>query len=305
MTSLEKLIQADQYQALISRDTVLSTVVGKWPALAELDQTQTTMFYDFCSTLRELDGKLASTKTPLFVYAQPQNIHISVIQREKESVLAGGPWGDFYAPYASRLARMDACFGGFVQTLKNRKMYDDSVIILTADHGDSLGEEGRWGHAYTIYPEILRIPLIVHLPLAMRKRLAWDAAKTAFLTDIAPSLYYLLGNRGIKSSELFGRPLFTETLEEQKPYERSDYMVASSYAAVYGVLSGNGQRLYIADAANHRDYAFDLSGIPNSLGVTDAIRSAGQLRIRDNLLKINAFYRFTANATTVPPRGKD
>ena len=30
--------------------------------------------------------------------------------------------------------------------------YERSIIVLTSDHGDSLGEDGRWGHAYTVFP---------------------------------------------------------------------------------------------------------------------------------------------------------
>jgi membrane-anchored protein YejM (alkaline phosphatase superfamily) len=65
-------------------------------------------------------------------------------------------YGAFYAPYASRLRRIDTCCGEFIADLKARGLFDRSIVILTADHGDSLGEQGRMGHAYTIFPEILQ-----------------------------------------------------------------------------------------------------------------------------------------------------
>ena len=40
----------------------------------------------------------------------------------------------------------------------------DSIVVLTTDHGDSLGEDGNWGHGVTIYPEVVRIPLMIHVP---------------------------------------------------------------------------------------------------------------------------------------------
>ncbi len=293
MNSLEKLIQASGYVPFVSRDSILSTILGKWSSGADLDASRAGMNYDFPTSLKELENRIgASPKGPYFAYTQPQNIHISVIQREKESVLPGGNYDGFYAPYASRLARMDAAFGEFIQFLKARGLYDDSIVILTADHGDSLGEEGRWGHAYTIYPEILRIPLIIHLPPAMRDRLAYDPDELAFSTDITPSLYYLLGHRPIQPNAMFGRPLFTQNRDEQKPYGRDDYLVASSYAAVYGILGSNGRRLYIADAANHRDFAFDLSSGSSPISVSDSMRSSGQEQIRKYIFGINDFYRF-------------
>ena len=61
-----------------------------------------------------------------------------------------------------------------IDDLKARQLYDDSVIVLTSDHGDSLGEEGRWGHAYTLFPEVLQVPLIVHLPPRLRAQFDLD-----------------------------------------------------------------------------------------------------------------------------------
>jgi glucan phosphoethanolaminetransferase (alkaline phosphatase superfamily) len=301
MNSLEKLILANGYQAFVSRDTILATILGDWPNLSELDRSNATMYYDFSATLKELEGRISaapSANGPIFAYTQPQNIHISVIQREKESVLSGGQYPGFYAPYASRLARVDSSFGEFIQFLKTRGIYDNSIIVFTSDHGDSLGEEGRWGHAYTIFPEILRIPLIVHLPSALHKRLTYDPDAASFLTDVTPSIYYLLGQKPIQPNEILGRPLFTEKAEEQKAYQRDDYLVASSYAAVYGILSSNGRRLYVADAANHRDYAFDLSGGLIRLPISDSMRATYQRQISDHILEINHFYRYAASSAS-------
>src|SRR6185503_611763 len=86
----------------------------------------------------------------------------------------GESYDGFFAPIASSVQRVDACFGSFVEFLKRTGRYDDSIIILLSDHGDSLGEEGRWGHAYFIVPEIIRIPLIIHVPPALRASLSAD-----------------------------------------------------------------------------------------------------------------------------------
>src|SRR5208282_4510288 len=157
--------------------------------------------------------------------------------------------------------------------------------------GDSLGERGRWGHAYTIFPEIVRIPLIVHLPTWMRRELKYDTQAAAFLTDLTPTLYYLLGEKPIVNNPIFGRPLFTTTLEEQAPYRRDSYLVASSYAPVYGLLSQNGRRLYIADGVNYREYAYELSpdGTSRDVPLSEEQRAAAQQEIRN---QVNAIARF-------------
>ena len=210
MNSLQKLLQAEKYDCFVSRDSILETILSRWPALSELDKGTATLRLDLCRTLGELKKNISEQNTqgkPIFAYTQPQNIHISVINREGKSVLDNGPYEGFYAPYASRLRRIDTCFGEFIDFLKTTGMYDQSIIILTADHGESLGEDGRWGHAYTIFPEVLRIPLIVHLPSTLQAQARGNPKAISFLTDITPTLYSLLGQQPLVSNELFGQPL--------------------------------------------------------------------------------------------------
>ena len=38
---------------------------------------------------------------------------------------------------------LDGCFGGFIEKVRARGIYDTGLIVATADHGDSLGEQGR------------------------------------------------------------------------------------------------------------------------------------------------------------------
>jgi hypothetical protein len=297
MNNLKKLVDTDGYQSYVSKDFVLNAIVGPWPSLIELDNGIGTMSYDFCSTLKELTGKLSQrsdSSRPIFVYTQPQNIHISVINREGQSVPPGESYPGFYAPYASRLRRIDGCFGGFVQYLKTTGLYDNSSIILTSDHGDSLGEDGRWGHAYTLFPEILRIPLIVHLPRALRVQLSYDARRVAFLADITPSLYYLLGHKPIIRDVVLGRPLFTAKAEEGVPYLQDSYLVVSSYGPVYGILKDNGRSLFVADGVNYQEYLYDSAQNPldTSEPVTTALRTQYDELIRRDVFAINRFYKF-------------
>ena len=41
------------------------------------------------------------------------------------------------------------------------ELIDDTVLVLTADHGEQLGEHGLWAHSYYLYDETLKIPLIM------------------------------------------------------------------------------------------------------------------------------------------------
>jgi hypothetical protein len=296
MNSLEKLLKADDYDVLLSRDSILTTIVGSdWGGL---DQSRANMNYRLCTTLSEIEERLGarspSATKPLFVYTQPQDIHISVIQREGAKPVGVGSYDGFYAPYSSRVERLDASFGEFIQFLKKQHLYDESIIILTSDHGDSLGEDGHWGHAYTIYPEVLRIPLIVHLPAQLRSQVMYDPHSLAFSADITPSLYALLGHSPIKRNPILGRSLFGPPGDPAGLDPSDASLVASSYGAVYGLLTRGGRQLYIADATEYRDYAFDLTPTPRSRSIDRAEQAAARQQIQQKILEINKFYGFSS-----------
>jgi hypothetical protein len=290
MDSLQKLLDVEGYRQFITKDDILGTILKSSPLITELDAGRPTMSCEFCRTLAELQGKIGETNLegrPIFAYTQPQNIHISVINRLGKP--GGNAYPGFEGSYAARIKSMDHCFGEFIQFLKDRGIYENSVVILTSDHGDSLGEEGRWGHAYNVVPEVVRVPLIVHLPAGSRARSVQQRAP-AFLTDITPSLYYLLGHRPIESNPIFGRPLFTESPEEINPYLRDSYLIASSYAPIYAVLSNGGRALYVVDGIEYDDYLYDLTEPGPARAATPEVRANGQRIVRDSIQDIATFY---------------
>ena len=169
--------------------------------------------------------------------------------------------------------------------------------MLTSDHGDSLGEEGRWGHAYTLYPEVVQVPLIVHMPKALQATLDSNPKAPAFTTDITPTLYALLGHTPTITSPLFGTPLFWA--KGTPPPARPDFgLMASSYGSIYAWLDRAGQQMYIADGVALRDYVFDLDGSPTGVSkpVTAEARAKGQRAIRAGITEIATFYQFTPPA---------
>ena len=52
----------------------------------------------------------------------------------------------------------------FFEALKQRGVYDDALIVLTADHGEGFYEHELWQHSEIIYNEVTRVPLIVKGP---------------------------------------------------------------------------------------------------------------------------------------------
>jgi len=66
--------------------------------------------------------------------------------------------------YDAELTSVDRAVGRLLEGMKMMELYDASLIILTADHGEGLYDHGHWQHSRNLYEELLRIPLIVKWP---------------------------------------------------------------------------------------------------------------------------------------------
>jgi membrane-anchored protein YejM (alkaline phosphatase superfamily) len=297
MNALEKLITVNGYRPVISMDHITAQITSPTLAVDEMDKGRDELQYDLCATLEELQGKLdtgIAERRPIFAHTRALNLHIS---RLTARVGAPDPaYGGFNEPAALSVRRMDGCFGGFISYLKRTGLYDDSIVILTSDHGDAMGEAHRWGHTYTMYPEIVRTPLLMHIPPRLRSALTADLDAPAYSTDITPTLYALLGYPETESDWPLGRSLFVPRDTDVSWRKRDPALLASSYGPVYCVLRDNGQLLYIADGVNARDYAYDLTRLkPIRVGITPRMRTENRAFIRDKVAALASLYHFTAN----------
>jgi arylsulfatase A-like enzyme len=68
------------------------------------------------------------------------------------------------ATYDATLVELDELFRNLIENLEQEGYLDDTVIILTADHGEHLGEQHMLDHQYSVYQPLLHVPLVVHYP---------------------------------------------------------------------------------------------------------------------------------------------
>jgi len=66
--------------------------------------------------------------------------------------------------YDGDLSTADARLGELLDLLERHDLVDDTLVIVTSDHGESLGEEGRVDHQLGLMEELLRVPLVVRFP---------------------------------------------------------------------------------------------------------------------------------------------
>lgn len=70
----------------------------------------------------------------------------------------------YVSQYDGEIAYTDAALGRLLDGLREAGRLKDTLVIVTSDHGEFLGEHGLWGHADQLREEVLRVPLIVRLP---------------------------------------------------------------------------------------------------------------------------------------------
>src|SRR6266436_4575508 len=68
-------------------------------------------------------------------------------------------------PYDAEIAFADAQVGRLIHFLKSRGLYGNTLIVLSGDHGESLGEHGEKTHGFFIYNATLHVPFMMHLPI--------------------------------------------------------------------------------------------------------------------------------------------
>jgi arylsulfatase A-like enzyme len=102
---------------------------------------------------------------------------------------------DMHKPYATsydaQLAYVDRLLGGFQQALMQLGWWDQSLVVLVSDHGESLGDHGEGSHGYFIYESTLRVPLIFHWPSGAANHAA-RVTEPAGLIDVAPTILEFL-----------------------------------------------------------------------------------------------------------------
>ena len=299
VNSLEKLARADGYQMIVSYDEILREILSPSDGAIKLDTDKPLWNrFDVCSTIQQAESTLdkrTDKSRPVLFYAQPKNVH--QFASNDRPRMTSENWRirpGFQNRIAYEVHDVDECIGRFIGDLKARGMYDNSIVILASDHGDATGQFGRNSHSTLIYPEIMRVPLIVHLPVSLQNKFIYDDRQVSTLTDITPSLYYLLGHRPIETNPLYGRPIFVETHAELVERHPRELFLASDVRAAYGVLADNGRYLYVTYDSPAASFLFDLAQDPNAEHnvLNDALKKQYDERIIEHLQGIADFYGY-------------
>lgn len=93
----------------------------------------------------------------------------------------------------------DVHLGRFVEQLKKMGVWEDTLFVLTSDHGEELDDHGKWGHGHSLYQELLNVPLMFRLPRSVPPGV--KVAHTVSTVDIPSTVLELTGLDGMPHDE--------------------------------------------------------------------------------------------------------
>ncbi len=129
-------------------------------------------------------------------------------------------------PYDGEVAYTDSLIGEFRAALEERGLFDESVVVLTSDHGEGLGYHGESYHGFFVYDSTVHVPLIVRLPGGVEAGRVVDDAVSH--VDISPTLIELLDLGGAGAAQ--GRSLLPDMQGLPNPLAERGVYAESFYA---------------------------------------------------------------------------
>ncbi|MCP4147561.1 MAG: sulfatase [bacterium] len=165
--------------------------------------------------------------------------------------------------YDSEIAFTDFYIGKLIAQLKELNLYDDSLIVFHADHGESFGEHNYFKHGKKLFNSTLHVPLIIKLPGNKRKNT--QRQENVSLMDIGKSVFSVLDlpvhpqMEGLsvfeKNENLYWRQLTFNTYGGSVLFKRKSKKFRLKVKPVkYGIISGSTKLIYSPKKKRYEAY---------------------------------------------------
>jgi arylsulfatase A-like enzyme len=195
--------------------------------------------------------------------------------------------------YDGEVAFHDLHLGRLMDALTASGLARDTLVVVTADHGEEFLDHGRLGHGHSVHEELVRVPLVVRLPGgSLRGRVAADVG----LTDVLPTACDLLGIRC--PEEVDGLSL-VETMLDPAAGNGAPVFTAAASAGLNAVRAGR----FKAVCGSAGCELFDLEVDPREMTGVSAIHTAALAELRDALdAHLGRMSATVANGSVAPVR---
>lgn len=163
------------------------------------------------------------------------------------------------ALYYGEITYHDEHMGKFLDEVEKMGLFQDTVIVVTNDHGEELGERGKFGHGHSLYQEMIRAPLLMHFPPIFDAGARIDEIVES--VDITPTLLEVLGIEPMRGAD--GQsflPLVTGEPVSHPRYAITEFLDGRRAARVgnYAYMRSSGTWMHLFDLAADPDEKNDL-----------------------------------------------
>ena len=161
------------------------------------------------------------------------------------------------AAYDSEIAYMDHQFGTFYNGMQRDNLLDQLLLIVTADHGEFLGEHHTLGHPAVLFDPVLKIPLMIRYPQLIAPSVIEEYVSNV---DIFPTVLNLMGYAGwiaedVEGVDIFdreslsGRSILSENLWPTLWIDPQEEIVTADYeGACYALRTGSDKLMVNNDS---------------------------------------------------------
>ncbi len=212
---------------------------------------------------------------------------------------APAPYDELYAddPYLAEIAYTDEALGQLLDKLRELGVYDDTLVVMTADHGEGLGEHNESTHSLLNYETTLRVPMVIRPPGGMEPLRTADLVAGVDVTptvldalglEVPESLHghslagYLSGGPGVPANRQF----YAETLSPR---------LSHGWGELRSLYQGDLKYVY-----GPRPELYDLGADPNELDDLNAARQADASEMRQALERLIEETAAATAASTQP-----
>lgn len=203
-----------------------------------------------------------------------------------EQVATDAPYGNFGDEYAKNSKRhyyasitfIDEEIGKIIQALKEKGMYDNSLIVFVSDHGDMMGDHYHWRKTYP-YEGSVHIPYIVKWPAALHIA-PGKVEQPVELRDVLPTFLEIAG--GEVPAQMDGKSVLQLAKGDTRGWrEFLDLEHATCYSDDnYWMALTDGKLKYIWNFNNGSEMLFDLEKDPQELkNVVDNKKYSSRIKV--------------------------
>lgn len=187
--------------------------------------------------------------------------------------------------YDAAIAWQDHVIGDLLDTLRARGVLDQTIVIVTSDHGEQFGEHGLTDHANSLYLPLLHVPLFIRYPADVPAGRRVDALVS--LRNLPATILELAGapDRDIPGSSLSQawRTALAVHGDVTAELEQGINVGAALPNARGGMVSRFDERLHYIRNGDGREELYDYRADPQELR-----NLAGEPAMRAHLLRLSA-----------------